>query len=199
MKIKNDMIKIQTAAMDAQGNKLEPEAQPAARVISTDANVNGTNQKALGALNSEIVLQTTAGEIANGVRRQCFQCKHFDTDAFRQYRRNCEVSPHMDKRREINAIRAALLETQNVRIAERHVDKDGEMDAEHALQFLGICHPLTEIHSDAVVVYPIGTCPDEVCTPSQPNGLFTPKSSEADRQSAKSFDEIMLRAAGKKP
>ncbi len=132
------------------------------------------------------------------LRNPCFQCVHFDRKAWAKLYAywNDSTSP-IEERRNLNGVRAALLETQNADIVDKSSGMDGDMDVEHALSLLGICHPLTEIEKEPVIVYPTGGCPAEVCGPTQPNGFYEPKTPEAERLGSQTFDNVMRLAQGK--
>lgn len=200
MKIKADLLRIKTGPYNHNGQRVEPEQQGVQRVLVTefDAKMQG-QQKTVGKIKGEIVYNTSVGEMANAMRNPCFGCRHFDPAAWRKLfvYWNDPTAP-VDLRRNLNGIRAALLQTQNAEITDKSTGQDGDMDVEHALSLLGICHPLTEIHKEPVMVYPTGTCPGEVCTPTQPNGFYEPTSVEAERQGSQMFDHVMKLAQGPK-
>lgn len=199
MKIRQDLLRVRSNPYDDRGEKIEPEQQPAQRVLTTDAEVSMQGGAAVGTLPTQIVYETTAGELARAMRHPCFSCKNFDARSWgRLYLRMTDPTAPLDQRQELNAIRAALLTTRNAKLQNRHVsEKEGDMDPEHALSQLGICRPLTEIHGTPVIVHPLGGCPPEVCTTTEPNGLYDPKDTDADRMGSKTFDNVMKLATGK--
>lgn len=196
MKIKADLLRIGHGALSPKGEKLEPEEKPVERVLVTDFDANMKSGQHVGSIPGSIHYRDTAGDFAQKMRSQCWSCKHFNNDAWRAYRRSVELSDSMERRRELNAIRAALLDTGNAQIQERHTSQEGDMDVEHALSVLGICKAMTETFQDPVIVYPIGTCPDDVCGPTNPSGLFVPKDIDSEKAGNSAFDQIMRRAQG---
>lgn len=202
MKIKKDFLRIAHGVRNAAGEKGEPEQQPIQRVLTFDAPASLQHAGPVGSIPAQVIYETTAGEFAQGLRGRCGHCKNFDKEAFRKYRAACESSSSMTKRAEINALRALYATTHNEAVINRSTaaagpGSDGDMDVEHALTFIGICHPLTEMHRDAVLVdETFGCCPDEVCSPDRPQGLFVPLDRAAERAGSADFDAVMNQAVG---
>lgn len=198
MKIKADLLRVRSVPVDDKGQKMEPEAQPAQRILKTDSEVTTRDGKKLGSIPTDIVYETSAGELAQAMRHPCFQCKHFDQKAwFKLFRSWTDPGAPKAMREQLNAIRAALLTTNNAKLADQHVSQEGDMDVEHALSQLGICRVLTEVHNDAIIVHPTGGCPPEICTPTQPDGFYEAKDKDADRLGSQTFDNVMKLATGK--
>lgn len=199
LKIKADVLRIRNSALNAKGEKLEPEQQPAQRVLVTefDASMQGGPKK--GAIKGEVVYESTAGQLAAAIRNPCWSCSHFDKVAWKRLHSAWgDPTAPIDSRKQLNGIRAALLETSNAQIIEKSQTQEGDMDVEHAMGLLGICRPLTEIDGNPVIVSPKGGCPDSVCTPSQPDGFFRPKDRAVERSNASNYDTILNLARGKK-
>lgn len=199
MKIKSDIFRIRTFPRDDKGDKIEPEAQPMQRVLSTDAPF--TPQRGgptAGSIPTEIIYEGSVGDFAEAIRRPCFSCKNFNREAWaRIYARWNDPTAPIEMRQKLNGIRAALLESQNATIADRHTSAEGDLDVEHALSTLGVCHPLSEINGAAVITYPTGGCPAEVCGPTQPHGFYKPKDVESERLGSATFDNLMRAAVSK--
>lgn len=200
LRIKADLLKVRSVPFDEGGQKVEPEQQPAARIMVVDGgapvDMNRTG-KHVGSIPAQIIAETTAGEVANTMRSKCFQCKNFNMAAWKKLRLLWGNSSDPDVFQKLNRVRYALLTTQNPEVARRSEGIDGDFDAEHAISQLGICEPLSEINRDPVIVSPISTCPDEVCTKDAPRGLFVPKDKEHERLGSAAFDQIMRMAEGK--
>lgn len=198
MKIKADLLRVKTGPYNHNGERVEPEQQGVQRVLVTefDANMKGGNK--VGSIQGEVIYNTSAGEVAQAMRSPCFSCAHFNRRAWAKLFAywNDPASP-IDARRNLNGVRASLLQSGNSTIGEKSPGQDGEMDVEHALGLLGVCEPLSEMNRDPVIVYPNGHCPDEVCTPQQPNGLYKPRSADAERMGSQVFDNVMRLAQGK--
>lgn len=201
MKIKADLLRVKVRQFNDINEKVEPEQQTVQRVLQTDAEVslNTARNKTVGLINSEIVYETTAGEMARAMRHPCFSCKNFNKRAWRELfvSMAADTAP-MEKRQELNNIRAALLTTKNAKLQDRHVSQEGDMDVEHAISQLGICMPLTEIHGEPVVVHPTGGCPPEVCGATNPDGFYKSKDLDADKMGSKTFDNVMRLAQGQR-
>ena len=198
LRIKSDLLKVRHVPFDLKGDKVEPEAQPAARVISTDSEVTmNMRGNSVGAIPTQIIAETTAGEVAETMRAKCFLCKRFDSKAWNQIRKLWGNSADKDTFEKLNKIRYALLTMRNNEALSPSIDRGGDLDVEHALAQLGICQPLTELNRDLVIVSPLSTCPDNVCTKDNPKGLFVPKDKEHERLGNTAFDKIMRMAEGK--
>jgi hypothetical protein len=200
LRIKADLLKVRSVPYDEAGQKVEPEQQPAARVMVIDGGAPvsmSRDQRNVGSIPASIIAETTAGEVANTMRSKCFQCKNFNTSAWKKLRLLWGNSSDPDVFQKLNRVRYALLTTQNPEVVRRSEGMDGDFDVEHSISQLGVCEPLTEINRDAVIVSPISTCPDEVCTKDNPRGLFVPKDKEMERLGSAAFDQIMRMAEGK--
>lgn len=195
MKIKADLLRIHNKSLKSDGSIPEPEETPVDRVLVTESQARGTDGRNLGVLPAEVVLQSTAGEVAEQMRRMCVNCKHYDQAQWERTR-NAWESGDLEHRSRVNAVRAALLETQNAQLHLMHAGVDGDTDVEHALSFLGVCHPLTELERDVIIVHPLSSCPASVCSSSNPNGLFSPKDPVAEKRGSVEFDRIMKIAQG---
>lgn len=196
MRIKKEFMRIARLPGTVGGAKLEAEQQPAQRVQVVDANVTSKAGKQLGSITTEIIAEHSAQELANIERAKCYGCKNFRNADWLKIR-NAMQFGSLEKRQELNRIRAALLTTANAKIHQVH-DNDGETDVEHAISMLGVCGPLTEIDgTEAIIVHPMGNCPDDVCSMARPNGLFEPKDQDSDRAGAGNYDRIMRIAQGR--
>ncbi len=192
----DDILRIQASDYDVEtGHKLEPEEKPAERVVPFDAPLIGSiDQQQHGTFRTSVAVGGTVADFANGIRTMCGLCKHFDEKAWHKLKRSLEASK--DGVRQLNVIREALISTGNARIREMHQTPEGDIDLEHALMMMGVCHPLTEMKRDPVMVHPESTCPPEVRTESAPDGFFEPLNRETDKAGAQGFDAIMRRATG---
>ncbi len=203
LRIKSDLLKVRMLPHDDVGQKIEPEQQPAARVMTVEGgapvNMRGNDQQ-VGQIPTQIIAETTAVEAANAMRFKCFMCQNFDQKAWNKIRLIWGNSSDKELFKRLNGVRMALGMTTNQEIARRSQGRDEDFDIEHALTQLGICHPLTEINgSGVVIVSPISTCPDDVCTVSNPQGLFQAKDKDHEKIGSAAFDSIMQMAAGKTP
>jgi len=195
MKISNDILKISTVPFDIKGNKIEPEAQTAKRILSTHAPVDlGLKDgKHIGDIPSEVEYRTTAGEFARNVRNPCFACAHFNNGRFLRMLAHSEtpLAPPDEK-----ILKRELVE-KIVGSKNAVIDPQSEKDIEKVLKSLGICEALSST-KEPIFVFPEGGCPDDVRGPFQPQGFFKPKSREHERQGAKIYDKVLRLAQGNK-
>jgi hypothetical protein len=211
MKIRGDLLKISSGALNVKGEKLEPEEQLVRREVTVDSQVNlgpglGGGKK-VGVIPTKIVTETTAGAQAQKGLFLCGNCKHFSNAEWRRDLKNADgPDAAIEKRRAVNQIRAALLQTQSPKIAERSMGKDNDFDVEHALHELGYCRALyaffkhmNKSNQEAVtLVHPESSCPQDVKSETNPEGFFEYASEEAKQLAAKNYDKIMQMAQGKK-
>jgi hypothetical protein len=204
LRIKSDLLKVRMLPHDDAGQKIEPEQQPAARVMTVDGgapvNMRG-NEKQIGQIPAQIIAETTALDAANAFRSKCFQCANFDQKAWAKLRLIWGNSSDPEIFKKLNGVRAFLLGCRNEEMMRRSIGRDEDFDVEHAIATqLGICQPLTEINGDGVIIVSaIGTCPDHVISPTNPLGLFEPKDRDHEKIGSQNFDKIMMMAAGKAP
>lgn len=198
MKIRKDILNIRAGLRDDVGERIEPEQQLVQRVIDAPAATTASHSgQQVGTMRSEIVVSSSAAEVAAVVKTPCWSCKHFDRETWLKVKSKAEGPlGSQEDRKFLNKIRAALLDSGNAELHERHVSQEGDMDVEHALAHLGVCRPLTEMDNDMVVVYPLATCPASTVTATQPNGLYEAKDKEAKRAGSAAYDMVMKRAAG---
>jgi hypothetical protein len=198
MKINADLLHISALPLKDDGTPAEPEEQTATRIIKTAAETEMNTGQAVGEIPTQILAQSSVDVFARAVRAQCVTCKHFDNPGFLALFRQADhpLAP-MQMRESMNSLRAALLQTANADLQSSHQGMDGDMDVEHAIRALGFCRALTEQANDYVVVHPLSTCPDEIITPTSPDGFYQPKDNAAERAGNEAFDAIMRRAQGK--
>lgn len=215
MKIKTELLSIQRYPTMPDGTPVEPEQQPAARIIETEAQAKMRDGgPVIGALPARFIMETTAGEAAQKARSMCRSCKHFKRKAWIDYVKAADhPMSNMDHRRVINEVRFAIEAQQSDEVRAMHTitnpqTGEADFDTEHALRSMGFCAALGEIAKDEIVVHPLGSCPTEqkvgdkmvpIATPERPTGLYEPKSLEAEREATKEYDRIMATAAGKLP
>lgn len=197
MRIKRDVFAVASGVRAADGTKAEPEQQPTRTLIETSMPIN-TPQ---GAASMPMLLthDAPAGEAAQALSARCISCKWFRRRAWAQLVEECDfpTAPLM-KRQAINEVRSALLLTKNASITEPGEDKDGDFDVEHVMRtHMGLCEALSNVRKDYVVVHMTGCCPDDVKSPSQPVGYFTPRNSDVKKAIDAHRDEVLNKAAGK--
>lgn len=199
MKIKSEILQVKHIPYAPDGSKIEPEQQPAARIIQAEAPVDHAGA-AVGTMPTRIVVEMNAGALADKLRSMCRSCKHFKRKRWQKLVEAADspLAP-LEERSAVNRVREALLFTDNAKVTDMHTTPhpDNDFDVEHALYSLGICTALTEYKKRMVVVHPLSSCPIEVATPERQQGFYEPRSTEADRQTSAHYDEVMRAAQGK--
>lgn len=210
MKIQADLLKISSGALNLKGEKLEPEQQLVRREVSVQAPVKhgqGTVGTDVGVIPTKIITDQTAGEQAVAMRSLCGNCKHFRNDLWmRDLNKADSPGAPIERRRAVNQIRAALLQTQSHKLTESAVGADGDFDIEAALRQLGYCQALFSFFKNMgkandeamTLVHPASSCPNDVRTPAAPEGFFEYKDLEAEKVANANYDKIMNIASGKK-
>lgn len=205
MDIRADTITVVPATHTPDGKPLEPEQAPAVRsisVISPLAMNNGTLVRP--DMPGSFDYETTAGELAVGMRFKCASCIHFNPKRWQKLKHECEWSSDVTERKWLNEVRSSIEQVLPAGEREKHVDEQtGELDIEHALMSLGLCDALTEEWSRLmnekwpVLVHQLSGCPD-VDPLGQPQAPpFRSRDTAADRAAAKAYDGILGMAQGK--
>lgn len=197
MEIVGELLRIDPSMRDEKGEKIEPEARVADRVLLTEApmSMNQSGQ-AVGNLRCSVSIQGTAGEFAEQVRSMCAQCIHWDQGAWLERKRLLEQSK--EGVQVLNGIRWELTQLGlGPQATEMHADPDGVLDLEHAISMMGICRALTELKRDpeGVLTHAMARCPEEVCSESAPHGFFDDKSAATERIGAQAYDRVMRQAS----
>jgi hypothetical protein len=209
VRIKSDLLNISSGALNTKGHKLEAEEQLVRREVVTDVGAKlgvGTMGKDVGSIPMKVVSEYSAVEFAKAAGSRCGNCKHFRNDLFVKDLKKAE-SPGapIARRRAVNQIRAALLQTQNASVADAATGQDGDLDIEAALQTLGYCTALYEFHKNAgqsnedamTLVHPVSACPQDVRTDANPEGFFEYASKFAEQVGTSTYDSVMKQAQGK--
>lgn len=196
MKISNDVLKIGTSRVNINGDRIEPEAQGARRILSTQVDAtNGLNGglKA-GELPAEIEYRSTAGEFARDMRNACGNCKHFNNERFQKMRSYCD-SPlaSLDEKTLVTEIVGKITEYNNA-----DHDPGSKRFVEEVLTHdVAVCEALSD-SKDITFVMREGGCPDRVRSASQPQGFFKPKSRDHEKAGARVYDKVLRLAQGNK-
>lgn len=191
MKINGEKVEVVPLTHDERGEKIEPEQAPARRLldVSDTITLTGANGEvqSTAVMPMSVSVEMPAGELALGMSQPCFSCKHFDQRAWYEYRRAREST--LEGRAELQAMREELIRSANADVDE----------VEFAMQSMGICRLLTEARNDAVIVYPVSTCPDTLPNTTTPfPRSYEPRTSDDARQSTLTFDSIMRTAQGRR-
>lgn len=195
-----EAIHITTRQYTDDGTPAEAEEQTVSHVIRMDSDVTGhmTPGTVEGQLPTAVVVQSQVADIIQKVKNPCMLCRNFDNEGFiEMFKRADHPAAPLELRSMMNEIRMQLLRTGNVEINARSSGQDGDLDVEHAIRQMGICRALSEMMSDLVFVHPVGGCPQTVITASDPDGLFVPKSNEAERIGYAAYDKLLNAARGK--
>lgn len=191
MEIRSDTFLIQHHERDLNGDLVEPEQQPAVRLLEVDGPThlgqNPTGQE----LPTTVALEDNAGQFAKGLRSQCFLCKHFKPELAAQVIETWKGGT-IQQRAALNEIRAALMQTQNATVQARMENPldPSDIDVEQGLSHLGLCEIFSEITNDVMFVHATGACPEG-------QDYFVAKDVASEKYGASKFDEIMRRAQGK--
>lgn len=187
MEIKRDTLAVGGLIFDEHGSKVEPEQQPVVRTLEAQAAVDGTGGTQLGVIPGRIQSVQAAGVFAQDLRRKCVGCAHFDRRGFAALRK--KMTATLDGHRQLNELRASLLESGNASVASLHETEDGDLDVEGALSMMGLCRAFGELVRDDVAVHPLANCPEG-------HDLFQPRDNAADKAGAAAYDHIMQLAQG---
>lgn len=209
MKIRSDLLHISSGARTAKGDKLEAEEQVVRREVVTETNVKlgaGALGQDVGSIPMSVVHEQSAIDFANASAARCGNCKHFRNDLFvRDLRKAESPGAPIARRRAVNQIRAALIQTQNATVADLAAGADGDFDVEAALQTLGYCTALYEFHKNAgqtdedamTLVHPVSACPQDVRTNANPEGFFEFANKLSEKVGKSNYDAVMRQAQGK--
>lgn len=182
MQIKRDTLMVGGLISDEHGDKVEPEQQPVVRAVDATIQVSGSSGGVLGEIGGRINQVQSAGVFAQDLRSKCIGCAHFDRRGFAELRKRMTAT--MDGHRQLNELRASLLESGNATLTAAHESQDGDMDVEGALASMGLCRAFGDLVRDDVVVHPLANCPES-------QNLFKPRDSAADKAGAAAYDHIM--------
>lgn len=212
MQIKRDKFVIESGAREADGTKIEPEAQVVKHVFEGTAPVGlgggfevgePGGSPAVGSLPISIEAHGTAQQVARSVSALCANCKFFDRVGWlKMLAKNEGPASTEAERHSVNSIRMEIL--SRMPDSDQHTAADGEYDIEHAMKSMGLCHALREFYKGKegkdpgiIGVWPTSGCPADTCSPDKPWGIFVPKDGDAARASQQNYDAVMQRAAGK--
>lgn len=196
MEISDPKVEIASLPFDERGERIEPEAQPAKIVQSGNAPMTVGFGETIGSLPMRIENHLTAGALAATVRDPCGTCKYFARGAWTMIVKKLRSS--YEGRQRLNSIMAELLATENISVEEMHAGADGDFDTDHAVNSLGLCRILSEIHADDVIVHPLGVCPPEMRSALKPRGAYVARESDYEKSGAVAYDAVLRAAEGKR-
>lgn len=211
MQIKRDKFVIESGAREADGTKIEPEAQLVKHVFEGTApvglgaglEVGEPGVPSIGSMAISIEAQGSAQQVARSVSALCGNCKFFDRVGWlKMLAKNDGPGSTEAERHSIQAIRGEIL--TRMPDPDQNVGGDGDYDIEHAMKSMGLCHALREFYKGKdgkdpgiIGVWPTSGCPEETCSPDKPMGIYMPKDGDAARAAQANYDAVMQRAAGK--
>lgn len=211
MKVDKQEIRIIPATHDAAGEKLEPEQRPAEIVLHTSGTIQlGSDPRKVdvGAgvhIPGMVTVDAFAGDLADAARNRCADCAHFDREAWIALYKKWRVGTYAEQQ-QLNSLREAADHVNDEDYRDKHQDPDGELDTEHAIQALGVCHALTDYWSkikgefDPQLFDPACGCPDTFGPDNTYLGrCFKPRDAAAKKRGAKGYDQILQAAAGRSP
>lgn len=208
MRIKKDLFKVWRGQTDEKGQRLEPEQQTVQHVFQGSAPVNTTSPGILshglqGNIPLEIVAHSAAHEFARQSSAQCGSCKYFNRTAWLKMLNDADNPGSSEaERHSVNSIRAEIL--LRMPDSDSHAGGDGDYDVEHSMKSMGMCYAMREYYKSKdgqdpgiMGVWPTSSCPEELCTPDKPRGLFKPKDLDAEKIGTTNYDNVMNTAAGR--
>lgn len=208
MQIKRDKFVIESGGREADGTKVEPEAQTVTHVFEGVAPVEisspGVNPMGVvGSIPIAIEAHSTAQQVARSVSALCANCRYFDRAGWLKMLAQAEgPGSTAAERHSVNAIRGEII--VNMPDADQHLGEDGEYDVEHAMKSMGMCHALREFYKGKdgkdpgiIGVWPTSGCPGDTCSADKPHGIFVPRDGDAAKASRQNYDAVMMRAAGR--
>lgn len=211
MKVDKQEIRIIPATHDQAGEKLEPEQRPAEIVLHTGTTIQlGTDPRKVNVsdgiqIPGLVTVDAVAGDIADAARNRCADCAHFDRAAWITLYKKWRVGTYTEQQ-QLNALRETADRVNDEDYRDKHTDQDGDLDTEHAIQALGVCHALTDYWSkfkgepDYQLFDPACSCPDQFGPDGAYLGAcFKPRDIVAKRKGAQGYDKVMQAAAGRAP
>lgn len=210
MRVTDDRVVITPvqATAHADGTPVEPEEAPVHRILDAELPLSfNTGQLISQKMPGEVTVDMSAGELAARMRSRCAECVHFSNTAWLKLYNELRHSLN-DPSAQIflNQIRAAVDQVTDAEYVAKHYDHaTDEVDIDHALQDLGLCHAMTEIWQSflkkkyPIIVAPEASCPDD----KGPRGedfstLFKSRDRAEGRRSGKMYDMILRLAQGTK-
>lgn len=193
MKIKAELLKIDSSLFDVRGQRIEPEARVAEKILVSDTQVtaHGQPHKVLGSMKTSINVQGTVGQFANELRSMCASCKHFDMNAWQKMRGQLS-------KKDLDNVKGALISQGLGPVPGAQATAKDEEELERAVNFMGVCKSISEQQKTRVVVHPMARCPPEYCTQSAPLGFFENTNLDTQRATDAAYDQVMRNAQGKR-
>jgi len=195
MKISNDILRVYKGSTAPDGTPMDSGERPAQRALIVDAVAHNPQGDELGPTHAAVTYDAPLETLAQEVRSRCRDCVHFDRRAWLKLAREYGSSPDMAKRKVVAEVREKLYLLTDIESNDMHQTQEGDYDVDQALVAMGICHPLTEIEREPIVVHPLAGCPLNLSNGSPAPFLFAPKDAPTDERINAAFDSIMEQAA----
>lgn len=198
IEIESDVTQIASGVTDDKGQKLEPEEQPARRILGTHIDANYGQAIVGKGLRSSVMLYDTAQQFALEAKSECRLCKHWNKRLWKEVLDEAIASPDPLDQKMLFRMMGDLADSTNPQLQEMQANEEGEMDLYRGLRFFGACMIQTEMHHSPVFSHAVSTCQHIL----GPNGervvdYFEPISHNADVQGASAYDRIMSMAQGR--
>lgn len=203
MKIAGEFVEVAHVPRDETGTKVEAEEQPAREVTPTPVEANaGSSALApgeaapVGTMRGSIVVETTAGDMAQDTATRCDLCDHFRHDDWLKHL--AAIADTKEGQRQIDKLRGTLLG-----YALDTTDEDGvvhrrEIEPEDLLRInmairddFGICVAFTESTGMVTACAHYGGCPAD-------DPRFKMRDRSAQRIASAGYDRILRLAQGRK-
>lgn len=209
MEIKDDKLIINTEQVDSVGGaKPEPEERPATRKMGIGVALTGnregglagsvTGQGTKGVLAGAITAETTVGQFTADAK-PCAGCVHFNKPKMREMLARWKQSTDPFDKWELDKLRRQ--NTSPARVQQMIANKE---DPDQVLLDLGICTAWSHYYLDlkmspaqaTTITHPLSTCPKQDMGGLKHPGFYK---ANPDAEINKVRDDIMFKAAGKKP
>jgi hypothetical protein len=207
-------IKIAHFDTDLAGEKVEPEEQPAQResALPVTFNFARPDYEGLGApiptsekftppnYPSTAVRETTAGEVANKLRRCCMNCTSFRAEDKDLIKRMRDAENGSKTKREIRELKAVMIK---LGVARGKTPRELDANAEIALRSLRICTTWTEIKGAqgakgiGELVHPLATC-EHFRDRAEASASAGSRPDSASKHAVSQYDKALSIAQGRK-
>lgn len=187
MKIEGEKIEIAHVPYDDKGDKLEPEQQPARRLLYSPVDTKFDGGTDTGhQMSTFISVEMTAEELAQGIAKPCRACRHFNKKAALEWYNRAQQTPAG-----IEILRQFAAEHPNL----------DELGPERAFGIMGVCNPMSELARETMLVHPDSTCPETVRDwdgqACKFGSHFVPDDRTEEKNSSTVKDQIMRKAEGR--
>jgi len=195
LKVSDEVLKISTVGYNGKGDKLEPEAKPAERrlmlEVDTHSGLNGGPK--IGFIPGEVVIRSTAGEVADGLKNPCWSCRAFNNERAQKMLKYAAS--------EIAAPNEKTLATEIAgRLIAAKLADASESDKRFAgeiIKTLGTCEALSS-EKKVYFTLPEGCCPDFARGKDKPDGPYKARDKAHGAEGSKLYDKVLRVAQNKR-